>query len=84
MQTIKSNHAVPGFFAMTAFDGRSMSLYTSAYKLSIFKMNLNEKVELEAVQTKALADQSKEEMCDLLLKESANHRDTFEGKIVYS
>ena len=69
---------------MAAFDDKSLSLYTAAYKLSIFKMNLNEKVELEAVQTKALADQSKEEMCDLLLKESTNHRDTFEGKIVYT
>jgi hypothetical protein len=55
---------------MAAFDDRTKRLYTAAYRLSILSVNLNEQVELEAVQTKALADQSKEEMCELLLKES--------------
>lgn len=36
---------------MAAFDARTRRLYTAAYKLSILSMNLNEKVELEAVQT---------------------------------
>ena len=67
---------------MAAFDDKAKRLYTAAYRLSVLRMNLNEKVALEAVQTRALADQSKEEMCELLLKESMEHGDTEEGKIV--
>ena len=58
---------------MAFFDEKFKKLFTAAFKLSIFELNLNEKVELDAVQTKTLADQSSAQMCDLLLNESLNH-----------
>lgn len=52
--------------------------------MNIYKMKLNETVELEAMQTKALADQSSEEMVQLLLKEAILHKSSLEGRIVYN
>ena len=52
--------------------------------MNIYKLKLNETVELEAMQTKALADQSSEEMTQLLLKEAILHKNSEEGKIVYN
>lgn len=47
---------------MSGYDEKTRQLYVCAYKMNIYKMKLNETVELEAMQTKALADQCSEEM----------------------
>lgn len=41
---------------MASFDEKYKKLFTAAFKVEIFELNLNEKVELDAIQTKALAD----------------------------
>ena len=49
LQTIKDQSANPIKFTMAIFDEKQKRLFLAAYRLAIYNLNLNEKVELEAV-----------------------------------
>lgn len=54
------------------------------FKIKIFDIRLDEKLEIEAMQTQALVDANKVLMREQLLEEAKKNMDTIEGVRIYN
>lgn len=60
------------------------TIMASTFKIKCYKLEKNEKIRLEQIQTQALVNQNREIMNQMLIKEASKHRDTIEGQMVYN